>query len=187
MKQFLIIEKQPVVIAGISTFLSAGFPLLKTTSLLPEEVLNHSSDHKYDAYIISIIANDIDQIINNILHHQNDAVIIIFHNDINTIYAKHYLKLGVKGIISKNATKETFLEGITAVLQNKLFLCEEMKNILTNDFIERKKIGKIEALSKREIEVALMLAKGMSNDEISLTMNYILPVSEYIKQDYLKN
>ena len=60
-----------------------------------------------------------------------------------------------------------------------------MKNIMTTDFIERKKIGKIKALSKREIEI--MLAKGMSNDEISLTMNYILPVSEYIKQDFLKN
>ena len=159
-----------VVIAGISSFLSAGFPIMKTTSLLPEDILNSYSGQKYDACIISIIRNDIDQIIKQILQQQKEVKIVIFSNDINTIYAKHYLKLGVHGIVSKNANKETFLEGIVTVLQNKFFLCEEIKNILTNDFIERKKIGKQEALSKREIEVAVMLANGMSNNEISSAM-----------------
>ena len=167
MKHFLIIDKQPVVIAGISSFLSVGFPSFKITFILPEEVLTHISDEKYDACIIGMIWNDLDQVIKHILKQFNDTKIFLFSDDINAIYVKHYLKLGVKGIVSKNANSETFLEGILTVLQNQFFLCDDIKNILTTDFEERKNIGKKETLSKREIEVADMLVSGMTNNSIS--------------------
>ena len=133
MKHFLIIEKQPVVVAGITVFLSAEYPLLEITSLLPEEVFTNLTTQRYEACImdVSLIRSDINEMISYILKLQKDAKIILFSNEINTIYAKHYLKIGAKGFISKFSTKVIFKEAVRTVLENKVYLCDEIKYALS--------------------------------------------------------
>ena len=41
--------------------------------------------------------------------HQKDARIIVFSNETSTIFAKHYLRIGVKGLLTKNVIKEEFI------------------------------------------------------------------------------
>ena len=168
MYHFLIIEKQPVIAAGIKSFLATGFPSAKIKDVQPNHINELSLKQEFDAYIFSIglVVSDNDELIQNIFKHQSGARIIVFANEANTIFAKHYLRAGVKGYLSKNTTKNEFISAIAVVLDNKVYLSDDIKYALTSDFIENKTTNKLSILSKRELEVASMLAKGLSNNEI---------------------
>ena len=173
MKKFLIIENQPVVIAGLTSFLINEFPNSYIRSILPINFRKEFQPDNYDCIILSLnpILCDNDSLIQNIFIHQKDAKILIFSNDSKTIFAKHYLKIGAKGFISKYSSQEEFIMAINIILSNRVYLSDEIKYELTNELVEKKHEGKVEALSKRELEVTTMLANGLSNSEISNIMN----------------
>ena len=173
MKKFLIIENQAVVIAGIKAFLLLEYPNSSIYSAYPNNIGKEFQLDSYDCIILGMnpIISDNDSLIQNILIHQKDAKILIFSNDVKTIFAKHYLRVGAKGFISKYTSQEEFLTAINTILSNKVYLSDDIKYELTNELVESKNEGKVETLSKREIEVTTMLAKGMSNSEISNVMH----------------
>ena len=173
MKNFLIIENQPVIIAGLTAFLSGEFSITEIDTSSPDYLTKDNIHNNYSCYILGINPNssDNDSLIQNIFLHQRDAKIIVFSNETNTIFAKHYLKIGVKGFISKNAGKEEFNSALHTVLENKVYLSDEIKYALTNELVENKSNSNVEVLSKRELEVTSLLAKGLSNGEISNLMH----------------
>jgi len=173
MKNFLIIESQPVVAAGIMAFLIGEYSNSKIDTILPDHLTKDNITSTYNCYIIGVNPNssDNDSLIQNILMHQRDAKIIVFSNETSTIFAKHYLRGGVKGFLSKYAKKEEFITAVNSILDNKVYLSDEIKYALTNELVENTSNSKVEVLSKRELEVTSMLAKGMSNGEISNVMH----------------
>ena len=173
MKNFLIIESQPVVCAGITTFLLSEFSNSNIDTVLPDHLSKDKITKTYDCYILSVNpnSNDNDSLIQNILMHQKDARIIVFSNETSTIFAKHYLRIGVKGLLTKNVIKEEFISAVITILNNKIYLNEDIKNALANELVENTSNSKVEVLSRRELEVTSMLAKGMSNGEICNIMH----------------
>ena len=168
MHHFLIIEKQPVIAAGVTSFISAKFPTANITAVAPEDLVAQFLYHKYICYIFSTSAHlsENDKIIRGIFMHQSDAKIIIFSNETNTTFARHYLRAGAKGYLSKSVTKEEFLSCIITVLENSIYLSHDIKNALADNYQENKTTIKLDKLSKRELEIATMLAKGISSNEI---------------------
>ena len=173
MKNFLIIECQPVVAAGITTFILSEFSDSNIETVPPDHLTKDNITKKYECYILSINPNSSnnDSLIQNILIHQRDARIIVFSNESSTIFVKFYLRIGVKGILSKNATKEEFLTAVNFILNNKIYLNEDIKNALANELVDNTSNSKVEVLSRRELEVTSLLAKGMSNGEICNLMH----------------
>ncbi len=168
MHHFLIIEKQPVIVAGLTSYISTGFPSAEITSVAPEDLIADYLYLNYSCYIFGVgtIVSENDALISDILLHQNNAKIIIFTNETNTLFARHYLRKGAKGYIAKSVKKEEFLTCLFTVLSNSIYMSNDIKEALAENYVENKTATKLDVLSKRELEVATMLAKGLSNNEI---------------------
>ena len=102
-------------------------------------------------------------------------------------YAKRMIREGASGYVSKNSPREEFLKAITEVYSGKNYICEEVKNILTQQEMEET-TGKpdINSLSKRELEVVTYIKNGLSSKEISGQLGVSLKTIEVHRYNILK-
>ena len=76
-------------------------------------------------------------------------------------FIRNMIDNGASGYVLKNADKEELLEAIVAVQQGKTFLSHEANLSL------RDKEDKMPPISRREKEVLLLIAEGLTNNEIA--------------------
>ena len=76
-------------------------------------------------------------------------------------FIRNMIDNGASGYVLKNADKEELLEAIAAVQQGKTFLSHEANLSL------RDKEDKMPPISRREKEVLLLIAEGLTNNEIA--------------------
>lgn len=76
-------------------------------------------------------------------------------------FIRNMIDNGASGYVLKNADKEELLEAIAAVQQGKTFLSHEANLSL------RDKEDKMPPISRREKEVLLLIADGLTNNEIA--------------------
>lgn len=69
---------------------------------------------------------------------------------------------GASGYVLKNATKEELMEAIHAVAKGKTYLSEEAAQSL-----RKNNAGEIPILTRREKEVLVLIAGGMTNSEVA--------------------
>ena len=102
-------------------------------------------------------------------------------------YAKRMIREGASGYVSKNSPREEFLKAITEVYSGKNYICEEVKNILTQQEMEET-TGKpdINSLSKRELEIVGYIKNGLSSKEISGQIGVTLKTVEVHRYNILK-
>lgn len=78
------------------------------------------------------------------------------------------VKIGVDGYISKNTNNEEFLHAIEVILNNETYYSKEISNNLIKGMREDKyKTNLVKSLSKRELEILLLVLKEYSNKEIA--------------------
>lgn len=82
------------------------------------------------------------------------------------VYARKMLKDGAMGYLTKNSGKDEMLEAIAAVHSGKKFICQEIKNILSELMLNEDDDG-INKLSERELEIIALIKKGLSSKEIA--------------------
>ena len=102
-------------------------------------------------------------------------------------YAKKMLKMGASGYVTKNSSKDEFMQAIIEVSQGKIYICDEVKNIITNqEFEPENSKPDINILSKRELEVVQYIKSGLSSKEISGEMGVSLKTVEVHRYNILK-
>ncbi|HUX53557.1 MAG TPA: response regulator transcription factor [Williamwhitmania sp.] len=78
---------------------------------------------------------------------------------------------GAKGYLPKNTSKQELVEAITKVYQGEEFYGKEIAGILLSNLVKKAKTEKTELpedkLSKRELEILRLVAKGMTNSHIA--------------------
>jgi two-component system invasion response regulator UvrY len=83
-------------------------------------------------------------------------------------YVKSIMHKGASGYITKNSPKKEMFEAITEVYNGNLYLCSEIKNILSTRLIDTEHSDQgINALTQREIEVIGFVKEGYSSKEIA--------------------
>jgi DNA-binding NarL/FixJ family response regulator len=83
-------------------------------------------------------------------------------------YAKKMLQLGAKGYVTKNSSPQEMLTAIDDVMNNKTYICLEIKNNLSEQFLQNDfRPQHVNSLSLREIEVVKLLKEGRSSKEIA--------------------
>ena len=76
-------------------------------------------------------------------------------------FIQKMLDNGASGYVLKNATREELMEAVEAVMQGRKFLSQEaVSTILKNED------SKIPVITRREKEVLLLIAEGLTNHEI---------------------
>lgn len=83
-------------------------------------------------------------------------------------YAKKMLRMGARGYVTKNSTRQEMLDAIEEVLNGNIYICQEVKNILSEQMLgEEENVNGLNQLSEREIEVINYIRDGLSSKEIA--------------------
>jgi len=117
------------------------------------------SDKKFDLLILDLNFEESNALlwIVDIVAQYPDVKVIIFSSFDTHIYASRVQQLGAKAYLSKTAPPEEILKTVSDVLTNKFNLLPKNTHALSV----------LQQLSAREMETALLLAKGYGNLEIS--------------------
>jgi|SRR5450631_2140407 len=84
------------------------------------------------------------------------------------VYARKLLRLGAKGFVTKNSTRSEMMEAIRAVIRGEIFICSEVKNMLSGKFLQQdEQEPDINILSERELQVVQLISGGHTSKEIA--------------------
>jgi two-component system invasion response regulator UvrY len=89
---------------------------------------------------------------------------VSMHNQ--TAYAKRMIRNGARGYVTKSSEKDEMYKAIETVMQGEVYLCNEIRDLLTHQALEEDK-NPLSLLTEREIEVISLLKEGLSTNEIA--------------------
>ncbi|HVS95956.1 MAG TPA: response regulator transcription factor [Puia sp.] len=102
-------------------------------------------------------------------------------------YAKKMLRLGAKGYVTKNSPRQEMLEAISEVSNNHVYICQEVKNILSDQLLNNDQANPdINNLSDREMQIVRALKEGLSSKEIASELSISLKTVEVHRHNILK-
>lgn len=102
-------------------------------------------------------------------------------------YAKKMLQIGAKGYVTKNSSKEEMILAILEVQQGNKYICEEIKNNISELILEENKdVPNVNALTEREIQIINLIKEGQSSKEIAANLNISLKTVEVHRHNVLK-
>lgn len=102
-------------------------------------------------------------------------------------YAKKMLQLGAKGYVTKNSSKEEMIKAILEVHKGNRFICDEIKNIISNQLLaDENDTPDINSLTEREIQIINYIKQGNSSKEIATALNISLKTVEVHRHNILK-
>jgi DNA-binding NarL/FixJ family response regulator len=103
------------------------------------------------------------------------------------VYAKKMLQMGARGYVTKNSPKEEMIKAILEVSQGNKFICEEIKNIISDQLLdENENTPNINSLTEREMQIINLIKEGQSSKEISINLNISLKTVEVHRHNILK-
>ncbi len=82
-------------------------------------------------------------------------------------YIRSMIEAGVKGFLIKNIRKEVLDRAIQAVFHGKTYYSEELWDYFTKSIIKEEKPEESLGITKREMEVLMLLSEGLNNKEIA--------------------
>lgn len=102
-------------------------------------------------------------------------------------YARKMIQKGAMGYVTKNSSREEMFKAITEIQAGRRYICEEIKNILSEQVIngEDQQSG-LNALSQREIEIINFIKKGFSSKEIAENLDISVKTVEVHRYNILK-
>src|ERR1700742_3251386 len=87
-------------------------------------------------------------------------------------YAKKMLQVGAKGYVTKNSSKEEMIKAILEVQNGNKYICEEIKNNISELVLEENKdMPNVNSLTEREIQIINYIKEGLSSKEIAEQLN----------------
>lgn len=102
-------------------------------------------------------------------------------------YARKMMQKGASGYVTKNSSREEMYKAIVEIHNGKKYICEEIKNILSEQVIsgEEPQSG-LNSLSQREIEIITLIKNGHSSKEIAESLNISVKTVEVHRYNILK-
>jgi DNA-binding NarL/FixJ family response regulator len=102
-------------------------------------------------------------------------------------YAKKMLQIGARGYVTKNSSKEEMITAILEVHNGNRYLCDEIKNIISEQLMDERPDGPdINTLTEREIQIINFIKEGFSSKEIGQKLNISLKTVEVHRHNILK-
>jgi two-component system invasion response regulator UvrY len=102
-------------------------------------------------------------------------------------YAKKMLRLGARGYITKNSPRQEMLDAIQAVHEGEIYICQEVKNILSDQLLaDEEGVSGLNLLSEREIEIINLIRDGLSSKQIADKLHISIKTVEVHRHNILK-
>jgi DNA-binding NarL/FixJ family response regulator len=101
-------------------------------------------------------------------------------------YAKKIMQLGARGYVTKNSSREEMVKAILEVTSGNKYLCDEVKNIITEQMMEDRHEPSLNMLSEREMDIVNFIKKGASSKEIAEALHISIKTVEVHRHNILK-
>lgn len=101
-------------------------------------------------------------------------------------YARKMMQKGALGYVTKNSSREELFRAIVEVYEGKKYVCDEIKNIISEQVIGEGQQCGVNALSQREIEVISFIRQGHSSKEIADSLAISVKTVEVHRYNILK-
>jgi DNA-binding NarL/FixJ family response regulator len=175
MTQLLLVDDHSIVRAGLKLLIQQFF----AHSEIDEAYDGDSAFEKikkcdYDLVVMDVNMPNTDSfgILQTILAFKPSIKIIMFSMNDEEIYAKRYLKMGAMGYLRKDAANNEIIRAISAVLNNRRYISQELNEKLLSDLqSNHQSENPFDKLSPREFEIVQHLAQGNSLAGISQKLN----------------
>lgn len=174
--QIIIAEDHPLVLAGIQFLLMDHKPDAVITSTTDfRKTIAMLEKQKFDLLIMDINLPGGDKVgmVHSVRLKQPDIPILVCSSYDEQLYALPFLKAGANGYISKTAINEDFTQAVDKVLSGQTYASAEvMQNAFRQLFNAKGPEESVtDKLSERELEVALLLVKGVPAKSIGEQLN----------------
>lgn len=171
----LIVDDHDVIRQSLSLIIKTEFPKAKCTKLENATAcIELLKKEQFDLLILDMNLPDMDGITLTewIMDRYPKQMILIFSMNPTGVFAKKLYQMGVMGYLNKQASMSEITKALRTILaEKKQYMNEEFKSILAQDFLNKKPANPVEKLSKRELIIAQLLARGKTNDEIAAQLN----------------
>ncbi|MTI68395.1 MAG: response regulator transcription factor [Firmicutes bacterium] len=101
------------------------------------------------------------------INNQIKIIILTIHNDEEYLF--NALDIGANGYILKDSNSDTILKAIKKVYKGETYIQPSLSSLLIKKYKNKKTSKKkiIQTLTNREYEILSLIAKGLSNEDIS--------------------
>ncbi len=187
-RRVLIVDEHPIVRHGLRRVMEPEADLtvcgeaesLKSTRLAIDEL-------KPDAVICDISMNHFEgiELVRQVRAHHPQLPVLVLTTHDETLYAERMLSVGATGYLMKDATSEQFLVSLRRVLAGQVYVSEAV----SNGIILKHAAGQayqssdpIDRLSVRELQILLMIGKGLSTRGTAEALNLSVKTVESHRQ-----
>ncbi|MFH6983264.1 response regulator transcription factor [Marinoscillum sp. 108] len=163
------------------------FELLGTVEE-PENLLGAVLSHHPDVLLMDYKSQDpvLLSLLKQVVNSQATNVLIITNED-NRQAIKDLLELGIKGIVTKNCSRQEILNAIESVALNTRFYCNRILDLLVEeDKRARENNCEPTELSPREYEVLNLITKGYRTADIAETLHLSVHTINSHRKNILK-
>lgn len=106
--------------------------------------------------------------VRRLLAKDRNARVLVLSAHEDSAHARRVLKAGARGYLSKRTAPEALIEAVRAVAAGRMWLDDGIARLLAQS--DGGGDGSVEALSEREFEVFMQLARGQSVNRIAETL-----------------
>jgi DNA-binding NarL/FixJ family response regulator len=153
------------------------------------EAIQHAVASKPDVILMDINMTPVSGLdaTRDILQQLPEVKIIGVSMHSQPAYAKQMMKIGAKGYVTKNSPREEMIEAILSVYNGQKFICEEIKNIISQQILgEEEETPGISSLSERELQIIRHIKEGSSSKEIASILDISIKTVEAHRHNILK-
>jgi len=168
--RFLLLDDHSVTLQGLELVLKMEFPEAEFFSCMTaKEAIAGFSKGDFDLAILDINIPDtnIHTVIDYMLAKKPSQLIMMFSMNPDTVYAKRFLRVGVKGFVNKGSTPAELIMAIRMILSGGLWLSDRLVQKMSDDFLLSRTENPFDRLSQREMEVCSFMIKGYALTDIA--------------------
>jgi two-component system invasion response regulator UvrY len=170
MLNVMLIDSHDLIRSGIKYILKDAKNIqIISESVNCEEAISLAQETTPDVAIISLNKFEVSFLdgIQRLMRRIKQLRFLILTDCMNEVILSYLLKSGVQGCLSMNADKEEIIQALKAIKNGERFVSSDIANFLATSTVASDKQSPFKKLSSRELQVVLMIIRGLSPKEIA--------------------
>lgn len=186
MRNFFLIDVKPIIGVALSKLLNDHYKDIQLTDFSLRSKGEMSSETKANLIILGVYENSLNTKSSSIERLQKSfptVPIVVFDQKGDYGSIVKYLRNGVSGFLSLDDSGTDFINCVEQVLAGKRFVNQNLLDLLMDQLIPSGQTKEVDqVLSKRELEVAGYLSKGLRVSAISQMLELSISTVSTIKR-----